>query len=325
MKEYSIFKIDQKPICIWDFNVEKNNLDFLNEFDSEYFLYQTELFEKELDGENNLKAALSIRNIFHHSLETLFSLFCAAIQSPYCIYAWLSLSRTNDLRNVVQKISNNDKTLSHYLEAETISWQKIAETIYFLNNDLMMKEIDKSKLINDITRIWEALAVLFLNEYSIDEYNAIKHGLRAKAGGYSLNIGPTGTLNNPERHDEWISMGSSKYGSSFYILEKVNSSQMKKNPNYKSKKRFLNWNPEFIIDAIKLITCSISNIISYLKIVHSKDPSEIKYLIAEPEVIKQFWKFYKTRSNMSFEINTPDELITCIPEEVINKSLASLK
>jgi hypothetical protein len=323
MKEYSIFKIDHKPICIWDFNAEKNNSDFIDSFDSEYFLYQTELFEKELSGENNYKAAISIRNIFHHSLETLFSLFCAVVQSPYCVYGWLSLSRTNDLRNVVQKISDNDKTLFHYFEAETISWQKIAETIFFLHNDLVLKEIDKPSLIRDTTRIWEALADLFLNEYSIDEYNAMKHGLRAKAGGYTINIGPAGTLNKPERHKDWISWGSSKYGSSFYILDKVSTSKMKKNPNYKSKRRYLNWNPEYLVDAIKLITCSISNMISYLKIFNGKDPSEIKYLVADSGVIEKFWKYYNTRSTMSFGINTPDESIVCVTEEDINNSLKS--
>jgi hypothetical protein len=324
MTENSTFKIDSKPICLWDFNLRKNNKDFLNEFDSDYFLFQTELFEKELDGENSYKAALSIKNVFHHSLETMFSLFCAAIQAPYCMYAWLNLSRTNDLKSVVKKISNNDKSLFHFLETNTVSWEKIAETVYFIKNDAMLKGADKTQLVHDMSSIWSALADLFINEFSKDEYNAIKHGLRTKTGGFSLNIGPPGTLNKPEKHNEWITLGTSKYGSSFFILDKVNDSQMKRNLNYKSKKRFLNWNPYYLIDAIKLITCSISNMISYLMVVHKHNPLEIKYMVADPNVIKKFWKFYNTRSNMSFEINTPDELITCATEEEINKSLENV-
>ena len=60
MFQYCLYKIDEKPYCCWELDVKKRNIEFLNKIDWEYFIFQSELFEKELDGENKQKAALAI-------------------------------------------------------------------------------------------------------------------------------------------------------------------------------------------------------------------------------------------------------------------------
>ena len=55
MFQYYLFKINNRPFCCWEIDVKKRNIEFLNKIDWEYFIFQSELFAKELDKEDKQK------------------------------------------------------------------------------------------------------------------------------------------------------------------------------------------------------------------------------------------------------------------------------
>lgn len=326
MYQTILYKIDDKPYCCWELDVKKRNVEFLNNIDYEYFLFQSEIYLDELNGENKYKAALAIRNIYHHTIETFFSLVCATLQAPSCVYAWLYHAKVGEIRSVIRKINNHDNNLYNVLELEEMNWKSIAYKIYFANKVNAINYELNCKIADQFAELWKNLATRFLDDYSIKEYNAIKHGFRTSSGGYQLNIGPKGTLDKPERHGEWISLGASEFGSSFYVIEQFKFTNMKSNPNYQSKKYFLNWDPKLLIDVIKLLAISINNITTYLKIINRSVPENTPYLSPETdEFYNNFWKSYYNSSKMSFDIIIKPEQIEPFTVEEINKILSESK
>lgn len=322
MFQYFLFKINEKPICCWEIDVKKKNIEFLNSIDWEYFLFQTECFEKALETENKNKAALAIRNVYHHSLETLFSILCSTIQAPYCVYTWIFKATTNDIRNVLKKIGNRDNNLYRGFNLNEISWDSFADMIFFVKDNQNFSTENKKELSINFANLWSALANRFLDEYSIKEYNAIKHGLRTNSGGFIMNIGPKGTLNIPERHNEWISLGNSEFGSSFYVIDKIKNDKLKDNPNYQSIKFNLNWNPKLMLSMIKFISISIGNLCNFLKLVNGVETDKTPYYVPENDVLfNECWGFLNNQSNMQLGLDIKQEQIDPFNSSEINSML----
>ena len=310
MFQYCLYKIDEKPYCCWELDVKKRNIEFLNKIDWEYFIFQSELFGKELDGENKQKAALAIRNIYHHAMETFFLLVCSTLQAPYCVYAWMFHAKTGDIRNVIRKLTKSDNSLFTNFRLEEKDWQSLSSMIHFINVSAEYKIPNQKELAKQFTRLWSSLSERFLDDYSIKEYNAIKHGLRTSIGGFTVNIGPKGTLNVPERHNEWRSLGSSEFGSSFYVIEQLINASIKDNPNYQSTRYHLNWNPKLLVDVIKLIAISINNFVNFLKFINGVEPEKTPYFIPETdELFNNYWEYTHSLSQMKFDIDIKPEQI----------------
>jgi len=310
MFQYCLYKIDNKAYCCWELDVRKRNIEFLTRLDFEYFWFQAELYQKELSGENKHRAAIAIRNIYHHVTETFFTLVCAALQAPYCVYAWMFQATTGDVRKVVRKIQDNDSKLFNLLGLKELSWDAFSKQVYFISENLHPKIEGQKEIAEKYANVWQSMAGMFLNDYTIKEYNAIKHGFRTSSGGFQLHLGPKGTLNVSERHNEWITVGASEFGSSFYVIEKLNYSSLKSNPNYQSKKYFLNWDPNLLVGVIKLIAISINNISKYLKIINGSNPDENRYLVPEnDDYFKNYWTYHTNLSQMKFDIDINTEQV----------------
>ncbi|HZW40581.1 MAG TPA: hypothetical protein VFF33_14885 [Ignavibacteriaceae bacterium] len=316
MNHYCLYKIDDRPYCCWEYNVIKKNLEFINSIDSEYFLFQTDLLEKELEGDNKKRAAISIRNIYHHALETFMILTCSLLQAPYCLYAWMFQAKTNDIRKVIRKINDKDSNLFNMINLNSISWEEISYKIHFVSDS--NKEYEK--LAIKFAKVWNGLAQSFLDDYAIKEYNAIKHGLRTSSGGFKLKLGPANSLSEPSGSKDWVTIGNSKFGSSFIVMNKL------KENNFQSKKFYVNWDPKQLIKVILLISISIKNISQYLKIINGEEGVNYPYLVPDnDDYFNIFWDYFYNCTEMQLNINIRKEDIEPFTYNEISELLSKGK
>ena len=145
--QYGLFLVDERAFCLWDQDVKKINLDFLNDIDPEYFEYLADVnFEKLGDEKEEVHqyAALAIRTAFSQGLETLFALLFASIQAPHCVPAWMNLYKNNELYSLVRKI-NEYKKINDLLKVQVLNWATISEAVH---EALLLDDKEKESIIN---------------------------------------------------------------------------------------------------------------------------------------------------------------------------------
>jgi hypothetical protein len=294
----TIIVVNNEPYCIWDHDLKGRNNEFLESIDVEYFDY---VLNTHLSTEDEKRAAVSLRMSFHHVLETMFSLLGSYVQAPDCAYAWIIKCSTTDLREVVRRVNQGDKSLFAKLKLTDVSWQAIAELIFCC----YMPSTEKNKITIELfARLWQRLAYEFLDQDYIDEYNSLKHGFRIRAGGFALAVGLEHQYGVPPPADEMKLIGKSEYGSSFFKLEPIGPE--KKNRSLRSRRISLNWKIEKITLLIQLISMSINNITSALKFLNGYSPSSLKFTRpTEDDDFEKPWLYSPgvTRFNMDFTID----------------------
>ena len=83
MMEYSKFAVSDVPYCVWDPELRRTNLEFIEEIDPAYYEYIAGINKEALQDDDGAQyAAMAIRIAYFHGLETLFALLCACAQAP---------------------------------------------------------------------------------------------------------------------------------------------------------------------------------------------------------------------------------------------------
>lgn len=259
---YCPFMVDLEPYCIWDWDSTQSNLGFLNNIDPCYFEHIAQVHSPLLDGEYRHYAATALRVAYSQGLETLFALLCATAQAPRCIIGWMHQYENRDVYNVTRKIHKHEK-IPNCLSEELITWDVLASVIY-LHEPQETKEA--------FAFLWHRFAEEFLEEDFSKEYNSIKHGLRVKMGGFTVSIGiePSfGVLPPPENMRR---LGSSQFGTTFLIKQVLGNKS-----NFRLKRHSLNWAPQKYVQALYLISISIGNILTALKMSFGTDPTGLLF------------------------------------------------
>src|SRR5690349_15927636 len=96
--------VGDRPYCIWDDDLKANNLRFLDGIDATIYQYAVEQQANALESDHRQRAAMMIRLLYAQVLEAFISFIAAAIQSPFCPLAYISLYSAGDLREIVQKL-----------------------------------------------------------------------------------------------------------------------------------------------------------------------------------------------------------------------------
>ncbi len=283
---YAVFMVDNEPYCLWsDKDIKNDTLEFLDNIDPKYFEYQASTNLKKLSTKKyKQNAALAIRTAYSHGLETLFSLLCATIQSPYCVPAWLLLCSNKQLYSVVEKIHNR-KDIALLVKPDRVDWQGISSAIH---SPLVLQDKEKEKTIKThFGELWSRWASDYLGNIFRKEYNSIKHGFRVKAGGFSFAIGAEETPGVHAPQGNMRLIGKSEFGSSFFDYIPINESK----PHIQLRRNSTNWDPEDMAWGLQLISISISNIVSFLKVVNEVDPTKVKFnWPRETETFREPWK-----------------------------------
>jgi len=232
----------------------------LSGIDDAYIDYSLSVHEQSNDEQH---AAMALRKELHHALETFFSLVCVYVQAPDCAYAWMSKCQNAQLYSLVKKISCGDEVFTKW-KLPSIGWKTIAASILQRYETGTEKQ---SRTVELFGTAWCRLSSGFLDTDRIEEYNSIKHGFRVSSGGFSLFVGEEKTPGEPA--EVMHSMGGSEFGTAFFRVSKCDPQE---NRCHTSRRISLNWKIENVYSLLQLVSMSIKNVLSALKIANGQNP-----------------------------------------------------
>lgn len=312
--QYRLFLVGERPFCVWDSDINKTTLEFLDQIDTDYFTYIADTLIEPAIDDNSQYAALIIRATYSQGLEMLFAMIAASIQAPRCVPAWMVLYQNNELCEIVRRI-NSGLQFPSLLQQKKLSWRKVAD---FLHSWLKLEDTEKEKAIKQgLATLWAKFAHDFLDNGFSGEYNSIKHGLRIKPGGFWMSIGVEDEPGVRASKERMKLVGQSGFGSRFFLPEKMANTSH----HIRLRRHHRNWNPEDFAWGLHLISISISNVIAALKTLNGVPAKEIRF--QWPSDLDTFSKPWKRTMNMGvtsmtgFQILVPDELIEPFPKDVI--------
>lgn len=267
--QYRCFVVGDKPLCLWDGNIRQRNTDFLESLDPGYFEYMVGVHQQAINGANNPTdkeaqfAAMALRTTYSQALETLFALIFTALQAPHCPPAWFNEYTNQQLRTLIDQVNQRKPILSVW-GIDIPSWSSIVE-ILFKPLNLDDKE-QESALKAGFAKAWEYFALDFLDNGHTQEYNSIKHGLRARSGGFKVKIGIPDKPGTIPPEDKMVFLSRSDFGSSYLVSEKSGFPKH----HLRLKGALRNWSPENIALGIELAAISIENVQSTLKFINNE-------------------------------------------------------
>lgn len=275
--EYSRFAVGEVPYCVWDWDLSSINRRYLRQIDPDYFEY---VAKSHFDGlateEDAHRAATALRMAYYHGLETLFALVCAGLQAPDCVVGWMQQYHVTTLRTLVGHITDQSQTPLTKFRLHDISWELISDLVH-THSAFSTRH---AETVEAFAVCWRRLAYDFLNPSSGHEYNSIKHGFRANAGGFSLRIGRELEYGIEAPPEEMQTLGGSEFGHSYFVAEGIGATR-RRHPHFRLVHHSANWRPEAVIQALQLISMSINNVQSFLRIVNGADPSELPFIRPE--------------------------------------------
>ncbi|MBM3941437.1 MAG: hypothetical protein FJ316_00645 [SAR202 cluster bacterium] len=269
--QLSKFAVDELPFCVWDPDLHERNLDFINSIDPAYFAYLADVHLQGLEKEETKQhAALSLQTAYSHGLKTFVALVFATIQAPDCLVGWLNKYDIGDLRSLVQKVANQQSILSK-LRVKPITWEAIANIVL---TGLSLEDKDKERAIKrNFAVAWSHFAHDFVDQRCTEEYNSIKHGLRVRSGGFYLAIGRENTPGVSSPQERMQPLANSDFGSSFPVLERLAGTKL----DFCIGSQSRNWHPEDFFYGLHLLSLSLQNVLSFLKVVIGGDPATVEF------------------------------------------------
>lgn len=290
------FAVNDEPYCLWDADIKSKVESFLNGIDVDYFDYT---LQTNLNTDDENRAIVAIRLSLHHSIETLFSLLGAYVQAPRCPFAWIAKCSNKGLRQFTRRIRDSDETLARRLNLDSVSWHSISKQVFLTYKP---SHDTQEKVIENYAKLWEKLTEEFNNQDYIDEYNALKHGFRARQGGFHLQMGINDENENSPDHSDMMTLGQSEFGATFIKVESATPD--KTTCHITSAQTSINWTVEKTVVLHQLVHGSINNVISALKIINNYPPSTCKFIVPTEESSFSIpWE--KDTGVMSFTIRHP--------------------
>lgn len=269
------FAVNETPYCFWDLDVHGKNLEFINQIDPKYFEHVSDMHGGLLEGEQKQYVAATLRIAYSQGLETLFALMCAVVQAPDCVIGWFLKYRNSELFDLVRKIKEG-RSIYSKLRCHRVNWRVIADLV-FSEFSTGNPEVDEHIRAN-FAKLWSHFASDFLNENFDREYNSIKHGFRARMGGFYLALGLEDKPGVPAPPERMQTMANSVFGSSFFVPDRLHD-----NRNFTVSHQALNWVPENYVDALHLISASIHNAVAFLRIMHGVPRTEVPFTYYKDE------------------------------------------
>lgn len=273
---YTAFVVNESARCMWSDSLRERNREFLEGLDPGYFKYVAALYEREIQGEHKSASSLALRLAYGQALETLFALLGAAIQAPHCPLGWILSYENRELYDFVKSLSAGRRVLAAGFQP--LSWADVSREIHLF-------EPTPPKAAADVQRefgeVWALLAHDFADKSASEEYNSIKHGFRARQGGFNLTLKPIG-------HDAPPALESkSEFGTKSFALKWLD----KANGNFCVLDSWRNWDPKSLVVRLELIAASIVNVRSYLLLHHGLSAPSARFeWVADPEKIQLAWQ-----------------------------------
>ncbi len=324
--QYRVFAVGKTSHCAWGWDLDERNREFIKQIDPEYFEYLCHTHVEHADGDNSQRAAIALRSGYHLALETLFSLMGAVLQAPDCVPGWILKASTSDIRDVTSQLMNDKMQLC-------IKWNQVPNSVGF--NDLAKLVFqhtgwaseDGGSTIDEFGDLWGRLAHDFLDSYSIREYNSIKHGFRARSGGFGIRVGLEEEYGVPCPPEKMKDLGGSQFGTSFFSAELLQGApKMRSDPNFMLRRHSINWLPENNAGRLWLAVMSLQNIKSFLLCSAGAEPKTVKFY--RPENSTDFsapWQKTPGVLSTSFDLVVSEQNIRRLQRTELDSILKSPK
>lgn len=275
MLQNTIFAVNKEPYCIWEVDLAGRNREFLDGIDVGYFDYVTQVH---LAADDEKRASIGLRIALHHGLEMLFSLLGAYTQATDCGYAWIAKCSNKELREFVKTVSQSHNDFFSKLNIPAVSWENIAESVFYCYQPGTARQKETSKLFSNF---WRRLSQEYIESDHVDEYNSLKHGFRIRSGGFALALGEEREYRVAPPDSEMHLLGGSEHGTSFLRIELLGD---KKSRSLRSRRVSINWKIEKVVLLLKLVSMSINNVVSALKVANGAAAGTCKFTRPQEDV-----------------------------------------
>lgn len=258
------FLVNGTPYCLFDEDVISHNKEFLKGLDAEFFNYISEshiVVDKndpmQWSLRDQMHSPTALRLAYHHSLETLFSLIGIFLQAPECGFAWLPRCSTNDLGEIVRRISSGDATLFNIWKIDEMGWHGVANAVFG-----PCHHEQQDALVSGFSKLWAQLAGFFDESVQQAEYNSMKHGFRVQRGGVKISMSLQRVSDGAPVGEDLRIASDSKYGSGFFQVEKAKDGYN----SLTAVRHGVNWDVMQQVNLNRMIYISINNLIAALRI-----------------------------------------------------------
>ena len=271
-----VFKVGDTTYCLWDLDVKNRNTEFINNLDEGFFEYQANIHFSNLESQDKMRAAIALRQLYYHGMEVLFSLICASLQAPDCIYAWMAKYKVVDLQHILKDLNNNHSKFFQKLKiSKPLSWDTYALAVF---NNLGRDDTYRQETAKLFANFWQRLSHDFLDKDASNEYNGIKHGIRIRSGGFTMAFGKEEQFGQKVPPENMKILGGSEFGSSFYIPEIIYGCNLNNTSrNFRMTPINVNWYADGLAYALILIAMSLKNVKAFLKIVNGVSPESVEF------------------------------------------------
>lgn len=263
------FAVADEPFCLWSRESQDENLDFLRSLEPLYFDHVAAVHLKGLESEHPQFAAMALRSLYGQALEVFIAMVGATIQAPYAVVGYLQKYKPHHLRALLEQIRHGNPTYSFY-RPKPFTWKGLARAVF--RHLAGVEDGIRSQLEESFARSWREFADEYLDEAGRLEYNSLKHGLRVSSGGFGLAIGPYRPGGQPNPQEQMHNLGASEFGTTFHVARNLPKSRT----NFTLVRRGRNWNPEHLAMRIKVLSYSVHNLISFLRLKCGDRPASIQ-------------------------------------------------
>ena len=300
-----VFAVAERPNCCWDSDHGRRTLEFLEGVDPDHFGTVASFLASHLEAEDAMAASIALRVSYHQGVETLMSLLGAAAQAPSAVPAWIAMCKTDDLKEVVVSLRDGCPMLTQ-AGRQQVSFLDLSE---FVHGSVWPHEEGTASTAALFARFWARLSTELLDDTARAEYNALKHGNRVVAGGFTLAMGTEELPGVPAPPEAMRSMGGSRFGSSFFVSERVGSSRL----HLRTRRTSINWSPEALAQRLVLVSMSITNVVGALRCALGVDPATVRFVRPDPlSAFEDVWKSEPGPSSVAIDtvihIDPSDEL-----------------
>jgi hypothetical protein len=312
----SVFAVNDDPYCLWETDLAARNRAFLDGVDPEYFDY---VLQTHINTEDEKHALVAIRLSLHHATEAMFSLLGSFVQAPDCPYAWIAKCSNSELWEFALRVNRNDSSLITKLNIPSISWATVASAVFATYQPDTERQKDTIKCF---ARLWSVLTEELVNQKNVDEYNAMKHGFRARPGGFSLAIGVESAYGVSPPESEMKTLGQSAFGATFLKIEQLGSA--KGSRHIRSRQTSVNWSLERVVLLQQLVYMSINNVVSALKVVNGYAANTCRFLRPENDSdFEQPWTFSTGVTSMNIYHVLDEDLLPALTKADLLSKLRS--
>ncbi len=196
------------------------------------------------------------------------ALLCALAQAPRFPLGWMLRCKNEELRKVVEAIGGK-RVFPHQLTTDAVSWHLLSAVVH----SHIPEVAERLGLVDKFATFWDRMARQLLSDSHQDEYNALKHGLRVMPGGFSIAFGVEKVRGQRAAPEDMQSLGGSEFGSSFTVPLKIEGAEKHQ---LRLSRRSRNWSWEALAIDLQLISQSINNVVSCLRVIAGA-PAEILF------------------------------------------------